>query len=51
MSENHPLKDTVSQGGILSLTLFVVVMNGVIGALRDGVPGSLYVSWCVDGIS
>lgn len=43
LSEAHALADGVPQGSILSVTLFAVAINGVIGALPDGVRGSLYV--------
>ena len=43
LSEACPLQDGVPQGSILSVTLFAVAINGVIGVLPDGVRSSLYV--------
>lgn len=43
LSDATPLEDGVPQGSILSVTLFAVAINGVIGVLPDGVHSSLYV--------
>ena len=43
LSEDFPREDSVPQGSILSVTLFAVAINGVIGVLLDGVHSSLYV--------
>lgn len=43
LSETCLLEDGVPQGSILSVTLFAVAINGVIGVLPDGVQSSLYV--------
>ena len=43
LSEIRALEDGVPQGSILSVTLFAISINGVIGVLPDGVHSSLYV--------
>ena len=43
LSDACPLQDGVPQGSILSVLLFAVAINGVIGVLPDGVHSSLYV--------
>ena len=43
LSKDFPLGDGVPQSSILSVTLFDVPINGVIGVLPDGVHSSLYV--------
>ena len=43
LSEAYPLDDGVPQGSILSVTLFAVAINDVIGVLPAGVHSSLYV--------
>jgi len=43
LSKVCPLEDGVPQGSILSVTLFAVAVNGVVGVLPDGVHSSLYV--------
>ena len=43
ISGTHAVADGVPQGSILSVTLFAVAINGVIGVLPAGVHSSLYV--------
>jgi len=43
LSEICPVEDGVPQGSILSVTLFAVAINGVVGVLPEGVHSCIYV--------
>ena len=41
-SQNKQTDLGVPQGGVLSVTLFLVAINGILGELGNGVDGSLF---------